>query len=166
MSKVQRKSFGPFNQSVMLRFASELAARLPEQVVLYLEGDLGAGKTTFSRGLIQAWGHSGAVKSPTYTIVEPYALPARTVYHFDLYRLASPDELEFIGASEYFASLSTSIIEWPSCGAGFIPCADLSINISRVSSDARQVSLSSSLDNKILNLDDLTVWAETQHTAG
>ena len=163
---MQQQSFGPFQQSTMLRFAAELAARLPQQVVLYLEGDLGAGKTTFSRGLIQAWGHRSAVKSPTFTLVEPYFLASRTVYHFDLYRLASPDELEFIGASEYFASSSTSIIEWPSYGAGFIPDADVSIRISRFSSDARQISLSSSLGENILNLDDLTVWAETQHTAG
>ena len=133
------RQFGPFTQDQMLAFAGQLAGLLPESVVLYLLGDLGAGKTTFSRGLIQAWGHEGAVKSPTFTLVEPYQLESREVFHFDLYRLSDPEELEFIGAREYFDSASTCLIEWPSCGEGAIPSADLEITLLRHSAGSRLV---------------------------
>jgi tRNA threonylcarbamoyladenosine biosynthesis protein TsaE len=135
------KLFGPFNEGQMLTFSGRLATLLPESVVLYLLGDLGAGKTTFSRGLIQAWGHQGSVKSPTFTLVEPYLLPERQVFHFDLYRLSDPDELEFIGAREYFEGGHTCLIEWPSCGLGSVPEADLEITLLRNCADSRLISV-------------------------
>ena len=106
-------------------WAKSLAAPL----VVYLQGDLGAGKTTFTRGLLHGLGHTGAVKSPTYAIVESYPLPAFTLHHFDLYRFTAPEEWDDAGLDDLADGHSICLIEWPQLGEGFAPPPDIGIHL-------------------------------------
>ncbi len=125
------------DETAQLRIGAALAAAVPAACIIYLEGDLGAGKTTLVRGFLQGMGHTGAVKSPTYTLMEPYQLNGRSVCHFDLYRLGDPEELEYLGLRDLLEQPVILMIEWPGQGAGWLPPADLTIRIQYAESGRR-----------------------------
>lgn len=109
------------SEDELAQTAQEFVSRLSVfPSVVFLEGELGAGKTTFVRKLLQAMGYQGKVKSPTYTLVESYDLPQGSVYHFDLYRLRNPEELHALGVQEYFSE-GLCLIEWPERAASLLP---------------------------------------------
>jgi len=134
------------------RFGRVLARCLPvgppAPLVLYLEGDLGAGKTSLVRGLLAGLGHEGRVPSPTYTLVEPYALPGYRVLHVDLYRLRDPAELDDLGLADELAQVDPAgrgrllLAEWPDRGADRLPPPDLLISLA-IRGEGRSVSLAS-----------------------
>lgn len=128
------------NEAAQVAFGEALGHALERRGCVFLEGDLGAGKTTLSRGVLKAFGYTGAVKRPTYTLVEPYEFDAQRVHHFDLYRLADPEELEFIGARELLDPQALNLIEWPSRGEGWLPTADIVVRLS-VLEEGRQAEL-------------------------
>jgi tRNA threonylcarbamoyladenosine biosynthesis protein TsaE len=122
------------------QFGAELYQTLSPSSVVFLHGDLGAGKTTLVRGYLRAAGYSGTVKSPTYNLVEEYLVNGKKIYHFDLYRIADPEELEWIGVDDYFSQGSACFIEWPDKGEGYLPKADTVIILS-VQSTGRLVEI-------------------------
>ena len=145
------------------RLALQLAA-LPLSGSVWLAGDLGAGKTTLTRYWLQALGHTGAVKSPTYTLVEPYSIEQKDglikpVYHADLYRLQDPEELSFIGFDEYLDEPNALvIIEWASRADSYLPPPTLFIDMTQADRDdndkeARQVELRLSKAGQAQGLD-------------
>ena len=126
------KQFFLPNETTTVDFGQALASALSAPMVVFLHGNLGAGKTTLVRGMIQAMGHQGSVKSPTYTLVEPYQLEKASIYHFDLYRLGDPEELEFMGVRDYFSEQTICFIEWSEKGQDWLPKPDLEIDLEYV----------------------------------
>ncbi|MGQ7260271.1 tRNA (adenosine(37)-N6)-threonylcarbamoyltransferase complex ATPase subunit type 1 TsaE [Vreelandella sp. V005] len=141
------------NEEAQVAFGEALGHALQRRGLVFLEGDLGAGKTTLTRGILKAYGHQDAVKSPTYTLVEPYELGSQRVYHLDLYRLSDPEELEFIGGRDVLADEAVCIIEWPSRGEGWLPTPDLRLAL-EVAAQGRLITLTacSDLGARILTL--------------
>jgi tRNA threonylcarbamoyladenosine biosynthesis protein TsaE len=142
--------------------------------VIYLEGDLGAGKTTFVRGFMRGLDFFDAVKSPTFTLVEPYELSTGQVYHFDLYRLGHPEELEYLGVDDYFNENALCLIEWPEKGSGYLPDCDILLSIGSVSlqqqaashnNDARQYTFAAKTETgqeALSNLNGFLIQARRQ----
>lgn len=117
------------DESHMQSLGRLMADALLPGLVIFLQGELGTGKTTLTRAMIQAMGFEGPIKSPTFTLVEPYEDLKPAVYHFDLYRLVEPEELEWMGFRDYLSTGGICLIEWPEKGQGFLPKADLRIVI-------------------------------------
>lgn len=134
------------NESATTLFAQELAAACKHAhaassgLVVYLQGDLGAGKTALSRAFVQAFLPGQRVKSPTYTLVESYPTPLGTIFHFDLYRLCEPEELEYIGIRDLLVAPFIALVEWPTKGRGVLPKPDLVLNL-KVLSEGRELIL-------------------------
>lgn len=133
------------NEAATENFAAHLARDIKPPLVIYLNGVLGAGKTTFVRGFLRALGFKDIVKSPTFTLVEPYLLPSMEIYHFDLYRLTSPEELAFIGVEDYCTEKAILLIEWPEKGVGFLPMPNISITF-EIKPEGRMVSVQTGIE--------------------
>ena len=117
------------NETETTEIGSKLASCLKGGEVIYLKGELGTGKTTLVRGVLNRLGHTGNVKSPTYTIVEPYLIDSDVIYHFDLYRLDDPEELESLGIRDYCDGQSICFFEWPEKGGNLLPNADINLEL-------------------------------------
>ena len=113
----------------MQSFASDLAATIQSPAIIFLEGDLGAGKTTFVRGFLRHFNYTDKVKSPTFTLVEPYELPQQLIFHYDFYRISDPNELLAMGILDYFQLPAIHLIEWPSHVSSQLPSPDLTCKI-------------------------------------
>lgn len=128
------------NETAMEALGARVALAAAPGFTLFLSGELGVGKTTLTRGFLRALGHTGAVKSPTYTLVEPYQLATSTVYHFDFYRLSDAEELEFMGIRDYFGEQAICVVEWPERAADRLPRPDLILAIT-YGEPGRQISI-------------------------
>jgi tRNA threonylcarbamoyladenosine biosynthesis protein TsaE len=128
------------DESSTLAYGERLARRLPPGSLVFLRGDLGAGKTTLVRGILRGLHHTGSVKSPTYTLLEPYDLPSSVVYHFDFYRIVDIGELEFIGIDELMESDALKLVEWPERVADRLPPADVEVRM-QVEGEGRRVEI-------------------------
>lgn len=139
------------NLEQMQRLGQLLSQHLPKQCLVFLQADLGMGKTTLCQSIVKYSGYSGTVKSPTYTLVEEYQAEQRQVFHFDLYRLSDPEELEYIGIWDYLNQDALSLIEWPNKGAGILPKPNLIIEIDDFK-NGRKVCFESSDDKMMAQL--------------
>lgn len=129
------------NEQEMIAFGMKFAKSLKKGDKVYLNGDLGAGKTTLVKGILRGLGYKGTVKSPTYALVESYEFEAFKLYHFDLYRLAEPEELEWLGIRDYFNDESVCLIEWPEKGEGYLSNPNYRIDIQYLKEGGREVAI-------------------------
>jgi tRNA threonylcarbamoyladenosine biosynthesis protein TsaE len=127
------------DEAAVATLAAMFSRRLQPPLTVYLRGDLGAGKTTFARALIQALGYSGRVKSPTYGLLESYEIDALHVLHLDLYRIEDPEELDYLAIRDLFDAHSLLLVEWPEKGQGNLPPADLELFFGE-SASSREIS--------------------------
>jgi tRNA threonylcarbamoyladenosine biosynthesis protein TsaE len=118
------------DEAAMLAYGAALAPLLGRDELIFLEGEMGAGKTTLARGILRGLGFTGHVKSPTYTLVEPYEFALIHVYHFDFYRIRDPEELEYIGLDDLLGERAIKLIEWPEKALGRLPPPQRVIRIS------------------------------------
>lgn len=125
------------DEQATLDFGERLSKRLSTQLV-YLQGPLGAGKTTLVRGILRSWGYEGLVRSPTYTLVEEYEINGKVVYHLDLYRIADPAELDYIGLDELMREGELRVVEWPERGKARLPPPDITVSMDVVA-DGRKL---------------------------
>lgn len=139
--------------------ASAIAKVLRPGLCIYLHGDLGAGKTTLVRAMLQALGHTGAIKSPTYTVVESYFIDSLELYHFDLYRVSDPAELDFIGIRDYSTATAICIFEWATNGVGNIPHPDIEIFL-EFQFPGRQIRLMANTNKGLEVLRAMTIGTE------
>jgi len=126
------KEFFLTDEAATLSFGAKLAKVCPANCIIFLNGNLGAGKTTLVKGFLQGLGYTGNVKSPTYTLVEPYDINGKLIFHFDLYRLNNIEELENIGLRDYLATPAILLIEWPERGKGLLPAPDIHIQLETI----------------------------------
>jgi len=143
------------DEAATLAFATQFASRLVAGQVIYLHGDLGAGKTTFVRGVLHALGHNGKVKSPTYNLVESYQLNQFQLYHFDLYRFNDDEEWEEAGFREYFNAQSVCFIEWPEKAQHVLPVPEIDITFV-IHPQARTLTLTAQTQSALVTLKQLT----------
>jgi tRNA threonylcarbamoyladenosine biosynthesis protein TsaE len=150
---IQPAEFALADESATARLGAALARAIEAKsaaigthgLVVGLAGELGAGKTSLVRAALRALGVTGAVKSPTFTLVEPYVVSSLNFYHFDFYRLADPEEFSFAGFREMFGPAAVCLIEWPEKAAGHVPRADLRITL-RVAGEGRHASLTAATE--------------------
>jgi tRNA threonylcarbamoyladenosine biosynthesis protein TsaE len=128
------------DEAATLALGAHLGRALAAGMSVWLQGDLGAGKTTLTRGVLRELGYSGRVKSPTYTLVELYELSRFNLYHFDLYRFSDPDEWEDAGFREYFNATSVCLVEWPDKAGEHLPCPDVLVRF-EIPDDGRWVEI-------------------------
>ncbi|MCK4493287.1 MAG: tRNA (adenosine(37)-N6)-threonylcarbamoyltransferase complex ATPase subunit type 1 TsaE [Methylococcales bacterium] len=121
---------------------------LPKHGLIFLQGNLGAGKTTLVRSLLTGAGHQGKVKSPTYTLLEEYNIGDQTVFHFDLYRINDPEELEFMGIRDYFNTTALCFVEWAELGQSLLPPADFILNL-QVVAEKRILTVTNNTNNPL-----------------
>lgn len=163
---------GPLSRAGRLGIRGELAADLEAMLALgerlgracvggaivYLVGDLGTGKTTLVRGMLRGLGYRGTVRSPTFTLVEPYALGTLDAYHLDLYRLGEPEELEYLGLRDYLEPGVLCLVEWPERGAGYLPPPDLVVRI-EYADEGRRLELAAETPTGRRVLDQISISA-------